>query len=91
MTTNHREKLDPALIRPGRVDFDIEIGYMNTDGAHRLFQLAYDKMPKKAFPKIEGLEVTPSQILEFIKNNLTDSDEAERLIRQFLIEKRRNK
>jgi len=21
MTTNHRERLDPALLRPGRVDF----------------------------------------------------------------------
>lgn len=27
MTTNHIEKLDPALIRPGRVDLKVEIGY----------------------------------------------------------------
>lgn len=26
LTTNHREKLDPALIRPGRIDLEIELG-----------------------------------------------------------------
>lgn len=27
MTTNHREKLDPALLRPGRADVHIELNY----------------------------------------------------------------
>src|SRR5258708_34026656 len=27
MTTNHREKLDPALIRPGRIDLQLHITY----------------------------------------------------------------
>ena len=31
MTTNHPEKLDPALIRPGRINFAIELGYMKGD------------------------------------------------------------
>jgi mitochondrial chaperone BCS1 len=26
LTTNHRERLDPALIRPGRIDVDVELG-----------------------------------------------------------------
>ncbi len=25
MTTNHKEKLDPALLRPGRVDVHVEL------------------------------------------------------------------
>lgn len=27
MTTNHREKLDPALLRPGRADLHVELNY----------------------------------------------------------------
>ena len=29
MTTNHVEKLDPALIRPGRMTYRLELGYIN--------------------------------------------------------------
>lgn len=31
MTTNHIEKLDPALIRPGRVDLTLELGYVTNE------------------------------------------------------------
>lgn len=37
MTTNHREKLDPALIRPGRADVQVEIGLIGAATAARLF------------------------------------------------------
>lgn len=31
MTTNYPEKLDPALLRPGRIDRVFDLGYMNQD------------------------------------------------------------
>jgi chaperone BCS1 len=37
MTTNHPERLDPALLRPGRVDRPLELGHATPDQARRLF------------------------------------------------------
>lgn len=36
MTTNYRERLDTALIRPGRVDMELEFGYASDDQKARL-------------------------------------------------------
>jgi|688.fasta_scaffold17853_6 chaperone BCS1 len=36
-TTNHIQRLDPALIRPGRIDRKIYIGFATTEQAEKLF------------------------------------------------------
>jgi len=41
MTTNHREKLDPALIRTGRVDVQIEFTYAKRTQIRELFLRMY--------------------------------------------------
>src|SRR5262249_45314621 len=41
LTTNHPERLDPALVRPGRVDRKIELGPATPDQARRLFLWFY--------------------------------------------------
>jgi chaperone BCS1 len=41
MTTNHRELLDPALTRPGRVDMAIYVGLARRDQVCRLFAYFY--------------------------------------------------
>uniref|UniRef100_A0A093VHC2 Putative mitochondrial chaperone BCS1-B n=1 Tax=Talaromyces marneffei PM1 TaxID=1077442 RepID=A0A093VHC2_TALMA len=45
MTTNHKNKLDPALIRPGRVDMTVSFEYPDSDGIKRLFFLMYAEHP----------------------------------------------
>jgi len=42
MTTNHAEKLDPALIRPGRIDFKMEIINPQFDEVKSYMELFYD-------------------------------------------------
>jgi hypothetical protein len=41
MTTNTVEKLDPALIRPGRVDRMVEFKYATKKQGHKLFSRFY--------------------------------------------------
>jgi mitochondrial chaperone BCS1 len=41
MTTNHPERLDPALIRPGRVDRHLHLGLADGDMTLRLFERFY--------------------------------------------------
>ncbi len=37
MTTNHLEKLDPALIRPGRIDQRVRLGLVGADAGEAMF------------------------------------------------------
>ncbi len=38
MTANHKERLDPALVRPGRADVHTELGLVGAATARRLFE-----------------------------------------------------
>ncbi|KAE8417746.1 BCS1 N terminal-domain-containing protein [Aspergillus pseudocaelatus] len=44
MTTNHPEKLDPALLRPGRVDMSIQFGYAEPGDIKELFSAIYSTL-----------------------------------------------
>ena len=48
MTTNHIEHLDPALIRPGRVDKQIYFGYASKSQAERMFLRFFEGQEKLA-------------------------------------------
>ena len=48
MTTNHKERLDPALIRPGRADFHREICNATKEQAVTMFKRFYAELPASA-------------------------------------------
>ena len=70
MTTNHRNKLDPALIRSGRIDYEIEFRPVTSAQVERLFQRFYvsfreDEIdPKKVDPIIQSYAHKFARVLE---------------------------
>ncbi len=47
MTTNHREKLDPALLRPGRADVHVLLNYASEKQMVDLFLRFFPKETKE--------------------------------------------
>lgn len=45
MTTNHLDELDPALIRPGRIDLSLEIGYVDNETFTKFTMFHYKRIP----------------------------------------------
>lgn len=43
ITTNHPEKIDPVLIRPGRIDIREEIGYVGEEALSQFCESFYDR------------------------------------------------
>ncbi|MED6181199.1 hypothetical protein PIB30_017173 [Stylosanthes scabra] len=89
-TTNHKERIDAALLRPGRMDMHINLSflkgkgfrvlasnYLGVDGDHRLFQ-QIDEL-------LEKTEVTPAVVAEHLMR-YEDPDLALEAIAKFLTE-----
>lgn len=73
-TTNHKEKLDPALLRPGRMDMHIHMGYCTPEGFDVLaFNYLGIHDHPALFPVIKAMirqvEITPAEIAEHLMRN----------------------
>lgn len=60
MTTNHIEKIDQAILRPGRVDLKIELGYINDETFKQFIKIFFNKEIKNKF-KFNGVTATTLQ------------------------------
>ncbi|MED6148684.1 hypothetical protein PIB30_055218 [Stylosanthes scabra] len=85
LTTNHKEKLDPALLRPGRMDMHIHLSYCTFSAFQ---QLAFNYLGishHKLFQQIQGLlgkvQVTPAEISGELTKNFNSKAPLQELVR----------
>lgn len=87
MTTNHIEKIDPALIRPGRMDLSIEIKKCCRYQLQQIYQDIYDKeLRKDILVKFKEHEFITAQIILHLFHNMLNANlSQEELLKDFLL------
>lgn len=68
-TTNYVKKLDPALIRPGRIDINIELGKLSSELAEKMI---FDRFKEKVY--VQSEKYTPAELEVFLNtsSNVTE-------------------
>jgi SpoVK/Ycf46/Vps4 family AAA+-type ATPase len=73
MTTNHQERLDPAIIRPGRMDIHLDLRYATYYQMRRIYKMVIDQEDDESsldgiYPNLEKeikeFVVPPSEIMQ---------------------------
>merc|ERR1719322_451462 len=71
MTTNHLEKLDPALIRPGRVDLSLEFKRCTKSAIGEFFETFFPENHLD-MNKVEDFVWTPAEVAQICINHQDD-------------------
>ncbi|CAK7342420.1 unnamed protein product [Dovyalis caffra] len=92
ITSNHREHLDPALLRPGSMDLHICMSYCNISVFKKLafnyLGLFHHDLFEQIEELIEEVDVTPAEVAWELMKNATDAEASLQGLVNFLREKR---
>jgi len=76
MTTNHKERLDPALIRPGRADVHTELGLVGAATARRQFERFFPgerELARVFEQRLGDQKHSPAQVQGWLLANSADA------------------
>ena len=77
MTTNCKMVLDKALIRPGRIDLDVEFKYSTKIQIKTMFEKFLPKQKKKFsefYKQVKGLKLTTAMLQQYLFGNINCDD-----------------
>jgi len=82
ISSNHYGKLDPALIRPGRIDLSIHLDNCSREIVQEMYRHYYGKeIDKKTIQKIKDRHYSPAEIINYYVLN---RDRPDRFIEKLL-------
>lgn len=83
MTSNYPEKLDKALIRPGRIDINLRVGYCDIPMIKEIYHFFYNKTLNLEDIILKN-NITPAQLNKILLDNFNNSDHAASEIIKFI-------
>jgi len=76
MTSNHPEKLDPALIRPGRIDLIVKFDYCDKSEIVEIYEgITGKELPVKIVNALPSNKYSPAKITQAIFESFEDPEE----------------
>lgn len=88
MTTNHKDHLDDALIRPGRIDFTLYVDYLDQYQLNHMVKWYLKDVDEKDIVLLkDGVQITPAEITGVVKNYLALPEKCLEEINNFVQEK----
>ena len=91
LTTNYKERLDSALIRPGRIDYQLNIDYCDQHQVKKLYQRFYpatkltmdnaEKFVRNVYMKdgnepVKEIQISAAQLQGYFMQHKFDGNEA---------------
>lgn len=82
MTTNHPETIDPAILRPGRIDINVEFLKCSYQTLNRIFNFFYETDAKYLFDESMDNKVTPAMASCIMIENREDPEKAYKKLKE---------
>jgi hypothetical protein len=82
ITTNHIENIDPALLRPGRIDHNIEMTYLTQANLLDMLNFYFPNVKHKL--DISNKNITPAEITSIVSSYISDSKTAMLELNKFI-------
>ena len=73
LTSNYPDKIDKALLRPGRIDINIELKKASSIIINEILQSFYDDHVNVEF---KDYQLTPAKVMNICQNNIYDRNNA---------------